>query len=151
MESFGRRITLDLPFERALSETLSALAAAQVDVVGLLDVTKYLASRLHHDFRRYTLVQTMSAQATFEALHRNLGIGAILPTTVAVFELADGETAVVVAEPFGGLASHADWRRAFPSLAATADQTCDQLALALSHLPQRHPVAQPGQLAQAES
>jgi hypothetical protein len=56
----------------------------------------------------------------------------MLVTTIAVFELADGETALVVAEPFGGLGSNASWREANPALAALADRTCDRLARALS-------------------
>jgi hypothetical protein len=56
----------------------------------------------------------------------------MLVTTIAVFELADGETGLVVAEPFGGLGSDASWREAHPALAALADRTCDRLACALS-------------------
>jgi hypothetical protein len=58
-----------------------------------------------------------------------------------VFELADGETAVVVAEPFGGLAWAAEWRRTAPEMAALADQACEQLGRALSrfqHAASRH-------------
>jgi hypothetical protein len=61
----------------------------------------------------------------------NLSIGAVLPTGIAVFELADGETAIVVSEPFAPLGSDPKWREAVPHVAAMADQTCDRLARAL--------------------
>ena len=134
MESYGRRIVVDLPFERGLAETIQALTDEGIDVIGRFDVNEYLDRTLHHDFRRYVLLEVVAPQLTLDALRHDLGIGAILPTTIAVFELADGETAVIVSEPFGGLGSKPEWRQAAPSLAALADQACDQLAHALSRL-----------------
>ena len=54
----------------------------------------------------------------------------------AVFELGDGETAVAVAEPFGGLTSRVEWRQSSAKLAALADETCEHLAAALDELEQ---------------
>ena len=39
----------------------------------------------------------------------------MLAATIAVYELADGETAVVAAEPFGPLLMDGAWRAAVPS------------------------------------
>jgi hypothetical protein len=61
-------------------------------------------------------------------------VGAILPITIAVYELADGETAVVVSEPFAPVLADRGWREAAPRLARLADQESQLLARALSRL-----------------
>ena len=134
MESYGRRVVVDLPFELALAETLQALEDETVEVIGRCDLRRFVERTLQQDCRRYVLLEVVSPSVTLDALRHDLSVGAILPTTIAVFELADGETAVVVAEPFGGLASEAEWRRTAPHMAALADQASEQLARALSRL-----------------
>ncbi len=136
MERYGRRLVVDLTFEVALAETVRALRDEGLDLAGRMDVREFLARTVHHDFRRYVLLEVVSPSVTLAALRQDLDIGAALPTTVAVFELADGETALVVAEPFGGLGSDPEWRRTAPSLAAVADQACEQIARTLSRLQQ---------------
>jgi uncharacterized protein (DUF302 family) len=136
VDRYGRRIVVDLTFEMALTETIRALRDESLDLVGCMDVRALLDRTLHHDFRRYVLLEVVSPAVTLAALRQDLEVGAALPTTVAVFELADGETAVVVAEPFSGLGSDPEWRRAAPALAALADQACEQLARTLSRLEQ---------------
>lgn len=135
---------MDLPFETALTETIQALRAEGLDPAGRLDVRAFLARTVDHDLRRYVLLEVVSPRLALDALRQDLELGAVLPTTFAVFELADGETAVVVAEPFGGLGSRPEWRRNSPSLAALADQACEEVARALSRLQEaarRHTLA----------
>jgi uncharacterized protein (DUF302 family) len=136
VERYGRRVVADLPFETAVDETIHALRAEGFDLAGRMDVRRFLVHTLHHDFRRYVLLEVVSPEVTLEALRQDLDVGAVLPTTCAIFELADGETAVVVAEPFGGLGSDAEWRRTAPALAVLADQACEQIARALNRLQQ---------------
>jgi uncharacterized protein (DUF302 family) len=121
METYGHRVIVDGPFEHVLTEVLGCLATAHVDVVGRIDVTKYLKSRAHHDFRRYVILETLTPKPTFDALHADLAIGTILPTAIAIYELADGETAVVFGEPLAGIGVRADWRRDYPALAQVSD------------------------------
>jgi uncharacterized protein (DUF302 family) len=128
MESYGHRVVVDGPFEHVLTEVLGSLATAHIDVVGRIDVTKYMKSRAHREFRRYVILQTLIPKATFDALHADLGIGAILPTAIAIYELADGETAVVFGEPLGGIGVRGDWRRDFPALANVSDALYRQFA-----------------------
>lgn len=134
MDSYGRRVVVGVPFAVAVDETVRALEDELMEVVGRLDVGKFLNRTLHHDFRRYVLLDVASPQLMLEALQQDLAVGAILRTAVAVFELADRETAVVVAEPFGDLGSNLEWRRTTPSLAALADAASEQLARALDRL-----------------
>ena len=95
-----------------------------------------LERTLEHDFRRYALLQVAVPHILLEALRDDLCVGAVLPSTIAVFELADGETAVVVSEPFGALGSNAQWRRDHSELAGLADLTCARLARALTEVEQ---------------
>ncbi len=127
---------MDLPFELTLAEAMWALHEEMIEVIGHCDVREFIDRRLHQGFRRYVLLEAASPTLTLHALRQDLGVGAVLPTTIAMFELADGETAVIVAEPFGGFSSDPQWRQAAPSLAAIADQASEQLARALSRLQQ---------------
>jgi uncharacterized protein (DUF302 family) len=141
MEPYGRRVVVDLPFELTLTEVLRALQDETIEVIGRCDVRRLLEHTLQQDCRRYVLLDVMSPSVALDALRHDVSVGAVLPATIAVFELADGETAVVVAEPFGGLGSEREWRRTAPYMAALADQACEQLARAVSrfqHAARRH-------------
>ena len=139
MEDYGRRVVVDLPFDRALIDVVQALHEEGIHVLSRFDVRDYLKRTLHHDFRRYTLLQAATPRLTLDALQEDLAVGAILPITVAVYELADGETAVVVSEPFEPLFADRGWRDAAPRLARLADQESDLLARALTRLQREAP------------
>lgn len=130
----GRQLVFDRSFQRVLIDTLNALSDEQLDVVNRLDVRAYLRRRLNHDFREYVVLEVVSPQLAFAALQQDLGAGPWLTTSIAIFELADGETALAVAEPLGGFAGRPDWRLAHPRLAAIADRACEPIARALCRL-----------------
>ena len=134
MDDYGRRLVVDLSFDRALVETVQALHDEGLDVVGRFDVRDYVLHRLHHDFRRYVLLQALPSRLMLEALRQDLDVGTILPATVAIYELADGETAVVASEPFAPVLSDYAWRQAVPEMAAVGDQESQQVARALRRL-----------------
>lgn len=134
MEDYGRRVVVDLPFDRALIDIIDALRQEGIHVLSRFDVRDYLKRTLHHDFRRYTLLQAATPQLTLDALHEDLAAGAILPITIAVYELADGETAIVVSEPFAPVLADRGWREAAPRLARLADDEGELLARALSRV-----------------
>ena len=139
MDDYGRRIIIDSSFERTVDEAIQAFSEEGLDVISSFDVRDYLRRRLLHDFRRYVLLQVSAPRLMFEALRDNLGVGAILPVTIAIHELADGETAVVASEPFGPVLSDISWREAAPALAKLADEESDQVARALARLQQLAP------------
>jgi uncharacterized protein (DUF302 family) len=134
MDTYGRRLTVDLPFGTAVEELVAALNANGVAILGRHDLRAFLDRYTQHDFREYALLEVAMPGVVLESLREDLTVGAVLPTTIAVFELADGETAVVVSEPFAALGSDAYWRRTHPHLAALADLTCDRLGRALKEL-----------------
>ena len=65
----------------------------------------------------------------------NLAAGAALPATIAIYELADGETAIVAGEPMGAVASDLAWRAALPALASIVDGESRRLARAFDRIP----------------
>src|SRR5262245_18647769 len=104
MADYGRRLVLDVPFERSVTQTIRALHAEGFDMIGSIDVRSYLARNAHHECRRYLLLEALLPQLTLDALQRDIGIGPILPTTVAVYELPDGETAVAASPALASVA-----------------------------------------------
>lgn len=72
--------------------------------------------------------------ALLRARQTDIESGPYLPMSVAVYELADGETAVEATEPFAPIISDAAWRRSAPELAALADKESAQLAKALRRI-----------------
>jgi uncharacterized protein (DUF302 family) len=134
MEDYGRRLIVDVPFDVGLVELTSALREQGLDLAGTLNVHEYLRRRLHEDCRRYVLLEVTSPELLLATLRRDLAAGAALPVTIAVYEMPDGETAVVAGEPFAATCEDHAWRTAEPELAALADRATGQLARALQRL-----------------
>jgi len=84
--------------------------------------------------RTVYLLDVWSPDAALEALGQDFEVGTILPTRFAVYELDDGNTAVVASEPFSRMAAEPDWRRHAPRLAAIADRETEQIARVLGRL-----------------
>ena len=91
----GRRIVLDVPYEAALGATARAIQAEGLEIIARVDARERFRTSLSHDFRRYDLLEAWVPQEALERLTTNLDLGATLPIRFAIFELADGETAVV--------------------------------------------------------
>ena len=136
MDDYGRRITLDIPFDRAVHEASKAFQAEGFDLVSTLDVRDYLARHAHHECRRYVLLDALVPQFTLEALQHDAGIGPMLPSRIAVYELADGETAVSVSPALAAVADDFGWRAGRPEIAAIADRASERVARAFARLHQ---------------
>jgi uncharacterized protein (DUF302 family) len=134
MDDYGRRVVLDVPFQLAVAETSQVLREEGLDIVARFDVREYLVRTLHHDCRKYVLLEALAPELTLEALQHDPGIGPILPITVGIFELADGETAVVASPPLAPVLSDFGWREATPALTTIGDRASEQLAQALDRL-----------------
>jgi uncharacterized protein (DUF302 family) len=137
MSDYGRRIVVDLEFESAVAETSRLIREEGLKIIARIDVRDHFRRDLSHDFRRYLLIEAWSSKLAVDALRHNLEVGPVLPITVAIYELADGETAVVAKEPLAPYASNAAWRRDFPELAAMADEEAERTARVFAALKQR--------------
>ena len=134
MREYGRRLVIDSTFDRAVDFTIEALQREGLHIIGCVDLQDYARRRLRHDLRQYVLLQALPARLTIDALQHDLDAGTILPVTVAIYELADGETAIVAGEPFAPLLADPAWQAAAPDLAAIAERESGQLARALTRL-----------------
>jgi uncharacterized protein (DUF302 family) len=128
MTDYGRRIVVDLDFDAALRELTHALGQQGLDILARIDVRDHFVRTLAHDFRRYVLLEAWSPQLAFEALRNTFDAGMLLPTTFAVYELADGETAIAAREPLYPVGADAAERRHAPALAVIADGETSRVA-----------------------
>jgi uncharacterized protein (DUF302 family) len=136
MDDFGRRIVVDLPFEAALGETCRALRAEGFAIIGRIDVREHFWRDLGHDFRQYFLLDAWAPEPSVNALAHELDAGTLLPTRVAVYELPDGETAIVIAPPLWPLRRDYGWSAETQELATLADVETARVARVLEHLQQ---------------
>lgn len=136
MSDYGRRLIIDADFDRTLVETMRAIQLEGLDILTRLDVREHLKRHANHECRRYVMLQVASPELLLRALQTDIESGPYLPMSVAVYELADGETAVEATEPFAPVISDAAWRRSAPELAALADKESALLAKALGRIQQ---------------
>jgi uncharacterized protein (DUF302 family) len=134
-DDYGRRIVVDLGFEAALGVVCRSIREEGLRVVARVDVRDHFWRDLGHDFRRYFLLDVWSPELAFEAIRHTLDVGGAFCTTFVVYELADGETAVVVTEHLSRLAADPDWRRRAPDLASIADRERERVSRVVARLP----------------
>lgn len=134
MRDYGRRLVIDSTFDRAVDQTIEALQREGLHIIGCVDLQDYARRKLRHDLRQYVLLQALPARLTIDALQHDLDAGTILPVTIAIYELADGETAVIAGEPFAPLLADRAWQASAPDLATIAERASRQLARALTRL-----------------
>jgi uncharacterized protein (DUF302 family) len=130
-QDYGRRVIVDASFDPTVQSAIAALEAEGIDVVSRIDVRERLQRQLAHDFRRYVLLVAAPSRIMLEALREDLAAATALLVTVAVYELADGETAVIMGEPFGAVISDQAWQAANPRLYALAVAESEQFSRAL--------------------
>ena len=136
MDDYGRHILLDIPFDHAVGEVSHAFQAEGFDVVSTLDVAGYLARHAQHPHRRYMLLEALMPQLTLQALQYDPAIGPILATTIAIYELADGSTAVSASPALAPVAFDFGWRAGRPAIGALADRANELVVRAIRRLDQ---------------
>jgi uncharacterized protein (DUF302 family) len=140
VEYYGRRLVIDRPFSAALEAVTQALSAEGLDVVGRIDLRAALSRSSGQDMRQYVVLHAAALESLLEAVREDLGSPTLLPAAIGVFELADGETAIIVNEPLAALVGDQAWRNASPLLAAIADRECGRVARALDRLTHAAPL-----------
>lgn len=120
MTTSSRRLVLDADFEATVGTVARSLREEGMETIARVDVRDDFW-RKGHDFRRYMLLDAWSPDSALEALGLSLDAGPLLTTTIAVFELDNGETVVATRESLAPIADDATWRAEEPGLAAIAD------------------------------
>jgi uncharacterized protein (DUF302 family) len=130
----GRRIVIDAGFEEAICDVSRAIREEGLQMMARIDIRDHFWRDLGHDFRHYFLIEAWSPELALEALCHNLDVATLLPTTFAIYELADGETAVVARPPLSSKADQDACRRDAPELADIADRERERVARVLARL-----------------
>jgi hypothetical protein len=126
-----RRLRLPIGVKLTPFFTAFADVAHQLD----RDVRGSFRRDLARDFRRYVLIEAWSPDLAFDALRQDLDAGTIFPTTFAIYELADGETAIMAKEPLAPIAVQRDgWRHSTPGLIRIAERQNERVARVLERL-----------------
>ena len=137
MNSYGRRIVVDLRFEAAVGEVSRALREEGLQSIARIDVRQLFWRDLAHEFRNYLLLEAWSPELALEALRHNLDVGTLLPTIFAIYELTDTRTAVVANEALPSTAPELDSRlEEAPALATIADQERQRIDRVLARVRQ---------------
>jgi uncharacterized protein (DUF302 family) len=134
MSDYGRRLVIDADFETTVGAVCRAIRDEGLQVLARTDVREHFWRHLSRDFRHYALIDAWSPDLALEALQQDLAVGAILPTRFAVYELADGETAVVATEAMAPSADEGAWHERVPALGAIADRERECVARVLDCL-----------------
>jgi len=99
--SFGK--TVATPFLEMVQKVREELAKEGFGVLTEIDVRKKFSEKLQKDFRNYIILGACNPPMAYEALTREINLGALLPCNVVVYTQDDGRTAVVVMDPVAAL------------------------------------------------
>ncbi len=128
MAEIGMRKTVAKGFDEVLARIPEVLKAEGFGVLTRIDVKQTLKEKIGVDFRRYQILGACSPKYAHQALTTELGVGAMLPCSIAVWEEDGGRTVVNAVDPMQTLAA------ADPRLAPIATEVRARLARALDAL-----------------
>lgn len=128
MAEIGMRKKAKGSFDEVLAKIPEALKAEGFGVLTRIDVKATLKEKIGVDFRRYVILGACNPRYAHEALGAEIGIGAMLPCSVAVWEEDDGRVSVNAVDPLQTIAA------ASPGLRPIAEQVRERLAKALGAL-----------------
>jgi uncharacterized protein (DUF302 family) len=134
MNDFGRRLLLDAPFDVVLGETCRALREEGLQVIARVDVRDRLWRDLRHNFRPCMRLEAWAPEPALRAAEEDVDAVIALPSTVLVYEAADGRTAVLAEEPLAPMIADPEWRRERPVLRAIADDEAARIARVLGRV-----------------
>lgn len=95
--------TLTVPFDEAVSRTITALQAEGFGVLTEIDVKETLKKKLGVDFRRYRILGACNPALAHEALTLEDKVGTMLPCNVIVQEKDGSGTEVAAIDPVASM------------------------------------------------
>ena len=133
MTTYSRRLVIDTDFETTVGTVARSLREEGMETIARIDVRDDFW-RTGHDFRRYMLLDAWSPDWALEALRLSLDAGPLLTTTIAVYELDNGETVVATRESLAPNADDPAWRAEEPGLATIADCERERIGRVIKRL-----------------
>lgn len=128
MPDIGMRKTVEQGFDEVLAKLPEALKAEGFGVLTRIDVQDTLKQKIGVEFRRYQILGACNPRYAHRALTAEIGIGAMLPCPIAVWEADDGRTVVNAVDPLQTIAA------ASPALVPIATEVRAGLARVLAAL-----------------
>ncbi len=128
MAEIGIRKSVKGSYDEVLAKLPEVLKAEGFGVLTRIDVKQTLKEKIGVDFRRYAILGACNPKFAHQALTAEIGIGAMLPCPVAVWEEDDGRVTVNAVDPLQTIAS------ASPALRPIAEQVRERLARAMAAL-----------------
>ncbi len=128
MAEVGIRKTVKGQYDQVLAKLPEVLKAEGFGVLTRIDVQQTLKEKIGVDFRRYQILGACNPKYAHQALTTEIGIGALLPCSVAIWEEDDGRVTVNAVDPLQTIAA------GNPALRPIAEQVRERLARALAGL-----------------
>ncbi|HEX2550024.1 MAG TPA: DUF302 domain-containing protein, partial [Nocardioidaceae bacterium] len=88
--SFGKAITVDVPFEEAVAKVRGALKDGGFGVLTEIDVTATMREKLGADIEDYVILGACNPPLAYSALGVDRSIGLLLPCNVVIYGEDDG-------------------------------------------------------------
>lgn len=98
MGEYSLSTVVQLPFDRALHETLQALKDEEFVVITEIDLQAELAKKLGHQIRPYTILGVWVPSWEYQALEQDPDIALLMPSHFCLWENADGTCTVATAD-----------------------------------------------------
>ncbi|MFQ6078730.1 MAG: DUF302 domain-containing protein, partial [Thermodesulfobacteriota bacterium] len=103
LKDYAFAITLDKPYEEAVSKVTEALKAEGFGVLTEIDVKETLKKKLDVDFRKYVILGACNPPYAYRTLQAQLDVGLLLPCNVIVYETDDKKACVAALNPVSAL------------------------------------------------
>lgn len=127
---YGLKVSMNVPYERAVKEATDALKAQGFGVLTTIDVQQTLKTKLDRDFRKYVILGACNPPLADRALHAELEVGLLLPCNVVVYETAPESSVVAAMAPLAALGIVGD-NAALAEVAREADERLRNALLSL--------------------
>ena len=101
--AYGLRVSMDLPYDEAVTRTTEALMAQGFGVLTTIDVQQTLKAKLGRDFRKYVILGACNPPLAHRALEAELDVGLLLPCNVIVYETGPNMSIVAAMAPLAAL------------------------------------------------
>ena len=95
--------TLDIPFDGAVDEVITALKDEGFGVLTTIDIQATLKKKLGVEFPRYVILGACNPTLAFDALQVENKIGTMLPCNVIVRDNGEGRTEVAAVDPVSSM------------------------------------------------
>jgi uncharacterized protein (DUF302 family) len=95
--------TLNIPFDEAVEEVITALKSEEFGVLTTIDIRETLKKKLGVELPRYVILGACNPTLALEALRIENKIGTMLPCNVIVRDNGDGYTEVAAVDPVSSM------------------------------------------------